>query len=198
MTYRQSLLALLALFFTTGTQAAITDNTYRNNEEYYFHAGLGVANTGYYYINDGDAGSRTLPLSGLAGLGGDFEYMVDYDFGMVATVRYYTLSEEVEDANEDFKLSAFSLGASARFHYLMKFWNFYFSPGLSFTTASTEYGENESEAALTVAPTLALGVMVAITEAVSLGVENYRVIGMGAALNGTIIDDFMIKARFGL
>lgn len=187
-------------FFTvlvsaTWAHSAITDNTFRNSNDYYVWGALGFVNTGAHTINNGDGTSRSANISGLVALGADFEYMLDYDLGLAGTLRYYSTSEDIEDG-EKLSLSVFSLGAQTRFHFPHKAWDLYLAPGLSFTSASIKYDDDKSEAGLTITPTITLGIALAITETIVVGVENHRIIGLGTVMNGEIISDYMLKGRF--
>jgi hypothetical protein len=189
-------ICLALLFFTSVGHADFPEEGFKNTEQYYVWGGLGFFNGGAHYINNGDSGeARATSLSGVIALGGDFEFMFDYDLGLVATLRYYSTTEDIEDG-ETLTYSVFALGAQTRFHFPHKAWDFYAAPGLSLASASAKYDDETSEGGLTLAPTFTIGVAIALTPQIAVGVENQRIIALGSNLNGELVSDYLIKGRF--
>lgn len=164
------------------------------------------AGTNYLYgrSNNRDEGASMF-LSGLFGIGLDYEYLLKPDFSIGGFVRYYSASDTFANngASQEITNRATIVGATARF-YLINTESFlgYFNTGVN--TVSVTYKSVVNTTTTEVSPDMgfgfhgAAGILYKVSPLWSIGVENLRVMSLGEKINGWVVNDFMVKARFVL
>ncbi len=149
-------------------------------------------------INGNDASERP-GVSGLFGIGGDYEYIVAPDLTVGGFFRYYSSSDSTTQNNEQ-KVSAWTLAGQVRAYLPTEHWLPYLGAGLGMVSASLKNSSNgnsqDYDPSATIGLNMAMGLLYKVDERVAFGVENLRVWALGEKTNGMPINDFMFKGRF--
>lgn len=159
----------------------------------FFSSGLGT-------ISDSDnSGNST--LSGLFGLGGDFDYFIDSDISVGAILRYYSTTDSLN--HTDYTNTLTTLGGVLRAYLVdTRNWSFVGTTGLGLTGATVKSSPANPNNAKSVDSGmgfglyLGMGVMYKLNSTTRVGVENMRILGLGDRLNGWVLSDYMAKATF--
>jgi hypothetical protein len=123
-------------------------------------------------------------------LAGDYEYLFTRDFGVGATVRYYTGAEYLQ-------AQVLALGAYFRAHVPLRSWEIYVAPGLMTGRAHLEPFDSQ----IFFGPMFSVGTMMVVTPRTNFGVESTKIINMITSDNvyrGTLIDDIMFRFSIAL
>lgn len=155
---------------------------------------LGIFDQGVNRYQDGSR-SGSSDVSGLLGIGGDFEMMYSRDLSFGGLLRYYNTSESYNGSETSVSITTF--GGFIRGYYNADGWALYAGPGIGFVAPSVKSsgGENVSYG-LNLGFYWAMGMLYHITPEFSLGVENLRMVAIGEKVNGSPINDYMFKGRF--
>lgn len=174
---------------------------------------LGFMGPGANVMNDTVSGvqaTTSMKLSGLFGIGCDYDYMLKDDFGVGGMFRYYqtddSISESVgnQNINVSVKETAFVLGPTAR-AYLINSDHFrgYFGTGLVLLKLTQKLSP-DTGASQTFSPDITVGLPFAIgfgyklTDMFTLGIEHLQVMALGSNINGWPVSDFMVKFSIGI
>ncbi len=147
-----------------------------------------------------DSSQRTTNLSGVFGLGGDFEYFMADDFSLGAIFRYYNTSDDI--GTTEYTNSLLTLGGIAR-AYLAETpsWSLIGTGGLGVLEAEVKTkpqgGTSETvDSGMRIGLYMGVTVLYKLNSKTRLGVENMRILGLGERLNGWVLSDYMAKVMF--
>lgn len=148
---------------------------------------------------DSKTNGNNFALSGLIGVGGDFEYFADTDLSVGALIRYYGTGD---DYNADVKvsMSSFAFAPAIRFHLPHKRTDFYVGSGMGFTSSSSKLESGgtstTTDTGATFTAFLQAGVLYAITDQIAAGFETTRYLPLSPEFNGWLLQDFLLKTSF--
>jgi hypothetical protein len=143
---------------------------------------------------NGTTQTTSFNVSGLFGLGGDYEYMMDENFSLGGVLRYYNASSTIGTTN--YQDTLFGLGADARAYLRVKEFLPYASAGLMFMAPGVTAGSNNFNISSGIGMMMNVGLLYEINETVAVGLETMRLMGLSNSINGNIIEDYMFKGRF--
>jgi hypothetical protein len=144
-------------------------------------------------------GPTLMALSGLFGLGGDFDYYIRDDISIGGLFRYYSTSDTMGGEYTD---TVMTLGGTVRAHIIdTTSWSGNVSTGLGILnpTSKRPSGANSTT---TTDPGMNFGfyfgmtILYKLNPDMHLGFENLRAIGLGDKVNGWVLSDYMVKLRF--
>ncbi len=163
--------------------------------------GSGPATLTYRVGNNASESAAINNLSGIFGIGGDYEYMVKSDLGIGGMFRYYATEDSV--ASSTYKTSTVLLGPIAR-AYLINTQSWLGAVTTGLTTINMSYKETNGGSTSDWNPSMHFGwimgwsVFYKFNSQMALGIENMRVLAVGDKINGWAVDDFMFKFRIAL
>ena len=160
--------------------------------------GLGFFGNGGAFLASSN-NTRSQTLSGLFGLGGDFEHFIQPDTSIGAIFRYYNTSDSLPSGagTADATETLMTLGGLLKAYLLTTpNWDGYLSTGLGYVAATAKLGTGA-----TVDPSgfgfyLGFGALYKWNSDIAFGFENLRMIALGDKINGWPLNDFLLKARF--
>jgi hypothetical protein len=183
--------------------------TYNNWTHNYVTAALGFMAPGNNAlvgtVNGVSQPPVTFANSGLIGVGAEYDYMFKKTFSFGAFLRYYNVSTTVPvtaTTNATVKNSLFAIGPQVKAYLPVGPWTPYITTGLSYMAPDyTLTGGNNQTLDYNISNSIGLmfglGILYPLTDSISVGIENMRLIGLSAGTNGIPIDDLMLKGRFG-
>jgi Outer membrane protein beta-barrel domain len=147
--------------------------------------------------NNGNTVNTTgFTLSGLFGIGADYDYMENGNFSFGGTLRYYNVSTTIN--GQAWQNTLFTIGPTVRGYIPIDKWQptvgvglMYLAPGL--TQSNTAYTVSSGVGLM-----LSLGVLYQLNETVALGIETMRLTCLSNNMNGNLIEDYMFKGRFAI
>jgi len=175
---------------------------------HYISGALGMfgSSGGYYTGQRSDSNQTTTAannLSGLFGIGADYDYMMADDLSVGGLFRYYSTSDSLGDSTStqpEVTLTALTIGGMVRAYFQTENWIFSAGTGLGIFSPTYKYKQGGTNYDVDVNTGFglytSLGMGFKVNEDFVLGVENLRMLGLGEKLNGWILNDFMIKGRF--
>jgi outer membrane protein W len=139
--------------------------------------------------------------SGLIGIGGDYDYMLNKDFSVGGVLRYYSSTATVAAGGNTTVTeqdTLFTVGPTA--HAYLPTGDFvpYLGAGLVLMAPSVTSGGNSISITSGMGLMLSMGLLYNVTDAVALGIETVRLTGLSSSINGNLIEDFMLKGRFAI
>lgn len=182
-----------------------TDSTTTNSSPSYYSGG---GNTGRMAVSGGlgfygahgaqyvEGNNNDGPkLSGLFGLGGDFEYFLAEDMSVGGIFRYYSTSDSFSGA--EFTDTFMTLGGIVRAHlFETTSWTGGLTTGLGMLTGSSKSGSTTVNSGTAFGFYFGLHALYKINPNLAVGVENLRMIALGDKANGWPLSDYFAKARF--
>lgn len=190
-------------FSTPSSSYSYSSSQYSNSKgSNYVFGNLGFFSTeqGALY-KDQNTNGTTPALSGIFDFGADFEHMMENDFGLVGMFRYFSTSDK-QGANTTTSISGFVFGAGSRFHFPNRMLDFYFTPGLSFASATAKLeggGQTQTTESGTVIHAFAqFGAMYALNNQMAVGAETTRYLSLSSELNGILLTELVFKFRYSL
>ena len=168
----------------------------------HFYGAIGFFGVDYSHIfKDNDNVNNTPSLSGMLNIGGDYEYMLQTDFGVGGLFRYYSTSDDWQN-NVTASYSNWVIGPYARFHFPNRFFDFFFGPGLGFGNPTGEYKTSATktnlDAGTQLMPFYQMGVLIGISQNLAVGFETMRLLSLGRTINGWVQSDYTFKVRFSM
>ncbi len=163
--------------------------------------GMGATN---YQAKVGSTESNLtpVPLSGLFGLGLDYEYLWKEHITFGGLFRYYSTSDSSTNGTPavitDNKTSVMSLGGIVRTYMDSEDFKFFVGTGLGILSVSYTSGTNSYDIPMGFGFYLDAGALYKVNDQLSIGVETLRALAVGEKINGTPIVDYMIKGRYSL
>lgn len=145
---------------------------------------------------NGTTQSHSQNLSGMFGLGADFEMMSKEDFSWGGFFRYYSTSDSI--GSTEYKVSLMTLGPLVRGYMNFDSWLVHFGTGAGIAMMTSKVGSQDISADMSFGVMLSWGAFYKLSSGLHIGVENMKMMGLGEKLNGWILNDFMLKARFAL
>lgn len=144
-------------------------------------------------------------LSGIFGIGGDYEYMVKSDIGVGGLFRYYSTEDSGGDSTQSltFKTSTVLLGPIVR-AYLINTDSWMAAITTGITSINASYKVVAGSTTNDYNPTMHFGWIMGwnlfykFDSKLAFGIENLRVLAVGDKINGWAVDDFMFKVRIAL
>jgi opacity protein-like surface antigen len=148
---------------------------------------------------NGSSATASPVVSGLFGIGGDYEYSLDTNFTIGGLVRYYSTSDSTTDANTQ-TVSGWTLSGLAKAYFPSDRFLPYLGAGVGLVSMELKNAHNgatdDYNPSATIGFSYVMGLLYKIDDRMAFGVESLRVIALGEKLNGTPISDFMFKGRF--
>jgi hypothetical protein len=149
----------------------------------------------------GTESSTSLKMSGLLGIGFDYEYMLKDDFSVGGILRYYQTTDSI--AGTKYTDSAFVIGPIVH-AYLVNSSHWLGYVGSGFVVMSLKEKQSAGGADQTYSPDMAVGLPIVmgvaykINDLMSAGIEHTQVMALGSDINGWPISDFMLRLRLAL
>jgi hypothetical protein len=138
--------------------------------------------------------------SGLIGIGGDYDYMLNKDFSVGGMLRYYnsstTISANGATATEQDTL--FTFGPVAHAYLPVGDFVPYLGAGFELLVPSVTSGGASISITSGMGLMMSMGLLYYLTDSVGLGIETMHLIGLSSSINGTLVEDFMLKGRFAI
>lgn len=165
---------------------------------------IGFMGSGYNTVKDtigGTESSTSLKMSGLLGIGFEYEYMLKDDFSIGGLIRYYQTTDSI--GNTKYTDSAFLLGPIAH-AYLVNTSHWLGYVGSGFVVMQLKEKQSAGGADQTYSPDMAIGLPIVmgvaykINDLMSAGIEHTQVMALGSDVNGWPISDFMLRLRLAL
>jgi len=151
---------------------------------------------------NGSSNVVTPRVSGLFGIGGDYEYLWSNDFTLGGIFRYYSTSDSLTTGatTTEETVRLWTLGGMAKAYYHASVWSAYFGTGFGVLapTYKLQTGTTtvDTEISTGFGFYLAVGWLFRVNEQIGIGVENLRAMSVGEKMQGWAINDFMFKGRF--
>jgi hypothetical protein len=134
-------------------------------------------------------------LTGMFGLGGDFDYYLADDFSVGGVFRYYSTSDTVNST--EYSNTLMTIGGIARAHvFETANWSGNISTGFGMLSATVKSGNSTVDPGTNFGLYFGLATFYKFSSSMHIGFENLRMMGLGTATNGWPLSDFFIKARF--
>jgi hypothetical protein len=208
-----SLVVLLALTFSTNANAqsrrSRNTGTYTDSTSYTSSTSSSGGNTGRmaasgalgFYANGGvaitanNAMTGVMPLSGLFGLGGDFDYFTAEDISIGGIFRYYSTADTAGPT--EYTATAMTLGGIIRAYVFdTTHWSGNIGAGLGMLSTQAKVGGTSIDSGTGFGFYYSMTLLYKMSGDMAFGIENLRAIGLGSALNGWALSDYMGKIRF--
>jgi hypothetical protein len=145
--------------------------------------------------------ARNMMLSGLFGIGGDYEFMLKNDFSIGGFFRYYMTSDTVAGVSVD--ESVFLLGPEVHAYIInTDSWRGYVGTGL--TLVNLKHKEDNKGIDGSISPDMQFGIPFTmgfgykINDQLTAGIEHRQVLALGEKINGWPVSDFMFRLAIGL
>lgn len=140
-------------------------------------------------------------VSGLFGIGADFDYWINSDFSVGGLFRYYSTSDTA--GASEFTNRLLTIGATAKAYLIdTNSWDGYFTTGLGIISPSWKQTSGtvtqELDVSMGFGFYFGMGVLYKINPTLGVGVENLRMVAVGEKINGWPLSDYMFKVRFAL
>lgn len=205
-----SILALAFMSFgasaiAAGKSYAGSSNSvsYGGSHQHAFSGGLGfygMGATNYQAkVSGADVNVSPAPLSGLFGLGLDYEYILKDHLTVGGLFRYYSTSDSLGTGTTvDTKTTVLSLGGIVRGYMDAEDFKFFLGTGLGILSITYNSGPTSYDIPMGFGFYIDGGVLYKINDQFSLGIEHLRALAVGDKINGTPIADYLIKGRFTL
>lgn len=196
---RTSVLILVVSFCFA--QMAVASSRYISSSEgrHFISGAFGFLAPGANRV-DGTINSQpatnAFSLSGLFGIGADYDYMLEKNLSVGGVTRYYNVSTTIN--NQNYANTLFVLGPDARAYLPMDNWVPYATAGLVFMAPSLTVGGQSMSVNSALGLMLSAGLLYQLNSSVQLGIETMRLTGMSNSINGNLIEDYMLKGRFAL
>lgn len=152
----------------------------------------------------GTANSQTVgtsfKTSGLVGIGGDYDYMLNKDFSVGGMLRYYNCSTTIvaNNATATEQDTLFTFGPVAHAYLPMGDFVPYLGAGFELLLPSVTSGGTSISITTGMGLMMSAGLLYNLTDSVALGIETMHLIGLSSSINGTLVEDFMFKGRFAI
>lgn len=158
--------------------------------------GLGFFSSSLGWVSDSD-NAMTSNLSGFYGVGGDFDFFLDSDVSAGAILRYYNTTDTV--AKVEYTNTLMTIGGVFR-GYLVdtNHWSLVGTTGAGLVDASVKRASTNVSSGMGIGLYFGMGIFYKLNRTIMVGVENFRVLGLGDKLNGWVLSDYMVKASFTL
>jgi len=157
---------------------------------------LGFMGPGSNEITDNNA-ARSFTLSGLFGIGADYEYGLKNDFSVGGLFRYYSTNDTVGTTDTTETVMLIGGLAHATFYNTDK-WHAYIGSGLTLIQATIKVTpQNGSSTTFSPGMTLglpfALGIGYHLNDTMTIGIEHLQVLALGDKVNGWPVSDYMVR-----
>ncbi|MGE3974642.1 MAG: hypothetical protein AB7F59_08965 [Bdellovibrionales bacterium] len=161
-------------------------------------------NTTWSGTANGTGSIVTPTVSGMFGIGGDYEYIWKPDVTFGGIFRYYSTSDSSNSSGTNIEetVKLWTLGGMMKAYAHTESWTGYLgtgigaiSPSLKRVTGTTTV---DTEVSMGFGLYMAMGLLYKFNDQMAFGVENLRAMGLGEKINGWPINDFMFKGRFTL
>ncbi len=157
--------------------------------------GLGFFGDNGGFVTANNNAVSMVGLSGLFGLGADFDYFAHNDVSVGGLFRYYNTSETI--ASTEYSATVMTIGGTVKAYVFdTDHWEGNFTTGLGFINATAKQGATTAESGMTFGFYFGTSIFYKHSHDLAFGVENLRVLGLGDKLNGWVVSDLMFKARF--
>lgn len=136
-------------------------------------------------------------LTGLFGLGGDFDYYMAEDLSVGAIFRYYSTADTVGPA--EITNSAMTLGGTIKAYVFdTTNWQGSFMGGLGMLSSQIKSGGTSVDSGMGFAFYFGTTLMYKWSSSMQFGIENLRAFAIGSANNGWALNDYMAKVRIAM
>ena len=155
---------------------------------------------GFYGPGDGSVYNSTngltqMGLSGLFGLGADYDYFIGEDISVGGLFRYYSTSDSF--SGSDATDTLMTLGGTVRAHLIETTnWSGNVSSGLGIVNPTAKRGNTTIDPGMNFGFYLGMTLLYKLNPDMHLGIENLRAFGLGDKINGWLLSDYMVKLRF--
>lgn len=157
---------------------------------------IGFMGAGQNVMSDSD-GAASFKLSGLLGIGFEYEYMLKDDFSIGGFTRYYQTTDSTNGTKETD--SAFLLGPLVHAYLVnTSHWIAYVGTGFTILSLKQKTGDTTVSPDLALGLPIVVGVQYKINDELSAGIEHMQVMALGSDVNGWPISDFMLRLRIAL
>lgn len=184
---------------TTTTTTTVSSDSVESEHRHILSPSLGFQGPGSNSLNDDDyTNAASMQLSGVIGVGAEYEYMLKDDFSVGGIVRYYQGTGTI--GQQRWTESAFVFGGMAHAYLInTNTWIGYVGSGLTILSL-----KKKPSGGVAYSPDPALGLPIAMgvaykfNEKLALGLEHTQILAWSRDVNGWPVSDFMIRLRIAL
>ena len=183
--------------FSTPTPSSGTSGSAR---KLIIGGGLGFFGSSGGLMAVDDKSLAGLNLSGLIGIAAEADFPIREPLFAGAHFRYYTTSDDHKTGTvtTTYRESLWTLGGHGKVTFFSEGdFSGTFGFGLGLVSGTSKSGSAEE-----IAPGIGFGlnhsleILYRVNANLQVGVENFRLLGLGTGYNGWLLSDFMLKARF--
>lgn len=182
------------------SSAATTSDYGSSDHKHIISPSLGFMGPGANRLDDG-TNNNSFMLSGLFGIGAEYEYMWKPDVSFGGFLRYYNTSDSLNSGGNGVTVTetAFLIGGLAHAYLIdTATWQGYVASGLTLLNLTDKVGSTSISPNMAFGIPLVVGLGYKINDQFTLGIEHMQVLALGSNVNGWPISDFMVRLRIGL